>query len=69
MSDWTIPGLRTMVQKYYNSAPNGFWAEHSNMGSKPMTLAGLWFNLDEGVGPVGRTIRLECKAQGPNGPR
>ena len=69
MSDRTILGLRTMVQKYYNSAPNGFWAEHSNMGSKPMTLVGLWFNLDEGVGPVGRTIRLECKAQGPNGPR
>ena len=69
MSDRIILGLRTTMQKYYNSVPNGFWVEHSNMGSKPMTLTGLWFNLDEGVGPVGHTIRLEHKAQGPNGPR
>ena len=33
VSDQTIPRLRIMVRKYYNGEPNGFWTEHSNMGS------------------------------------
>ena len=43
VSDWTIPGLCITVRKYYNGAPNGFWAEHSNMGSWSITLAGFGF--------------------------
>ena len=47
VSDRTIPGLCITVRKYYNGAPNGFWAEHSNMGPWPITLVvfGFYFGM------------------------
>ena len=52
VSDRTIPGLHISMRKYYNGAPNGFWAEYSNMGSKPITFVvlGLYFGMKR-LGP------------------